>query len=143
MGMPGFSGFPAELTILIGTWKTSPLWATFAAAGVLVAAAFTLRVIQISFFGTSDRESSPPSAQPARASAAAFGIVASPLVSFRTAEKTHSHHCPPITWPERLGALILIAATAYIGLKPDALLNWITPALQSPVMQAVLKGGAS
>jgi len=25
MGMPGFSGFPAELAILIGTWKTSPL----------------------------------------------------------------------------------------------------------------------
>jgi NADH-quinone oxidoreductase subunit M len=25
MGMPGFSGFPAELTILIGAWKTSPL----------------------------------------------------------------------------------------------------------------------
>ena len=36
MGMPGFSGFPAELSILIGTWKTSPLWATFAAVGVLV-----------------------------------------------------------------------------------------------------------
>ncbi|MFM7748942.1 MAG: NuoM family protein, partial [Opitutaceae bacterium] len=27
MGMPGFSGFPAELAILIGTWKVSPLWA--------------------------------------------------------------------------------------------------------------------
>jgi NADH-quinone oxidoreductase subunit M len=51
-------------------------------------------------------------------------------------------HCGPITWPEKVGALLLIAATVYIGLKPDALLNWITPALQSPVMQAVLKGGA-
>src|SRR2546428_2734811 len=51
MGMPGFSGFPAELTILIGAWKTSPLWAALAAGGVLIAAAFTLRVIQISFFG--------------------------------------------------------------------------------------------
>ena len=27
MGMPGFSGFPAELTILIGAWKASPWWA--------------------------------------------------------------------------------------------------------------------
>ena len=36
MGMPGFSGFPAELTILIGVWKTSPAWAIFAGGGVLV-----------------------------------------------------------------------------------------------------------
>jgi NADH-quinone oxidoreductase subunit M len=115
MGMPGFSGFPAELTILIGTWKTSPIWALFAAGGVLVAAAFTLRAIQVSFFGTTDK--SLP-----HASAAAF-------------------HCDPITWPERAGAMLLIAATVYVGLKPDVLLQWITPALHSPLMQAVLKGG--
>ena len=42
MGMPGFSGFPAELTILIGAWKTSPWWAVFAATGVLIAAAFCM-----------------------------------------------------------------------------------------------------
>ncbi|MCC6537215.1 MAG: NADH-quinone oxidoreductase subunit M, partial [Bryobacterales bacterium] len=91
--------------------------ALFAAGGVLVAAAFTLRAIQVSFFGTTDK-SSPAPATPA-----------------------HSHHYDPITWPERAGAMLLIAATVYIGLKPDALLGWITPALQSPLMQAVLKGG--
>jgi NADH-quinone oxidoreductase subunit M len=37
--------------------------------------------------------------------------------------------------------MLLIAATVYIGLKPGVLLDWITPALQSPMMQAVLKGG--
>ena len=52
------------------------------------------------------------------------------------------HSYPRITWAERAGALLLIAATVYIGLKPDVLLQWITPALESPVMQAVLKGGA-
>ena len=119
MGMPGFSGFPAELSILIGAWKTSPLWATFAAAGVLVAAAFTLRVIQLSFFGATDE-----------------------VRSGHDAAEANELHCGPITWPEKLGSLLLIAATVYIGLKPDALLSWITPALQSPVMQAVLKGGA-
>jgi NADH-quinone oxidoreductase subunit M len=55
MGMPGFSGFPAELTIIIGAWKTSPNWAVFAGIGVLVAAAFTLRAIQVSFFGTTEQ----------------------------------------------------------------------------------------
>lgn len=121
MGMPGFSGFPAELTILIGTWQTAPLWALFAAVGVLIAAAFTLRAIQISFFGSTDQ--TPPSLH----------------------SPTHPHlpSPDPITWPERVGAMMLIAATVYIGLKPDVLLNWITPALQSPLMQAVLKGGAS
>jgi NADH-quinone oxidoreductase subunit M len=116
MGMPGFSGFPAELTILIGTWKTSPLWAIFAAAGVLVAAAFTLRVIQVSFFGTTDHSRPPPPP-------------AAPV------------HYDPITWPERAGAMLLLAATVYIGLKPDVLLEWIGPALESPYMQAALKGG--
>jgi NADH-quinone oxidoreductase subunit M len=116
MGMPGFSGFPAELTILIGTWKTSPLWATFAAVGVLVAAAFTLRVIQVSFFGTTEQGGSHPA--------------------------PHATHYAPITWAERAGAMLLVAATVYIGLKPDVLLNWISPALQSPAFQAVLKGGA-
>jgi NADH-quinone oxidoreductase subunit M len=118
MGMPGFSGFPAELTILIGTWKTSPLWATFAAAGVLVAAAFTLRAIQVSFFGATE---------PANAHAS-------------PAQDAH-HDFAPITWPERTGALLLIAATVYIGLKPDTLLEWIGPSLQSPMFQAILKGG--
>jgi NADH-quinone oxidoreductase subunit M len=116
MGMPGFSGFPAELTILIGAWKTSPVWATFAGVGVLIAAAFTLRVIQVSFFGATDQR-----------------VEGNAL---------HHDHFEPITWPERAGAMLLIATTVYLGLKPDVLLDWIGPALQSPLMQAALKGGA-
>jgi NADH-quinone oxidoreductase subunit M len=38
--------------------------------------------------------------------------------------------------------MLLIAATVYVGLKPDVLLQWISPALQSPLMQAALNGGA-
>jgi NADH-quinone oxidoreductase subunit M len=37
--------------------------------------------------------------------------------------------------------VLLLGATLLVGLKPDLLLNWITPALQSPLMQAVWKGG--
>jgi len=112
MGMPGFSGFPAELTILIGTWRTSPVWALAAALGVLVAAAFTLRVIQLSFFGAA-KETAPADVHP----------------------------LPPLTFAEKSGAVLLLGATVVVGLKPDLLLNWITPALQSPLMQAVWKGG--
>lgn len=141
MGLPGFSGFPAELTILIGTWKTSPLWAIFAATGILVAAAFTLRVIQVSFFGRANRADVVAGVGDPGLSAKAMAT-AGPAA---TAQPTHadSQHEPfaPITWPEKTGALLLVAATVYIGLKPDVLLSWINPALQSPLMQAMLKGG--
>jgi NADH-quinone oxidoreductase subunit M len=126
MGMPGFSGFPAELTILIGTWKASPAWALCAAGGILIAAAFTLRVIQVAFFGRANRADAM----------AAHGDSSPP------AHSGHAHHAlAPITWPEKAGALLLVAATTYVGLKPDVLLDWITPALQSPLMQAMFKGG--
>jgi NADH-quinone oxidoreductase subunit M len=127
MGMPGFSGFPAELTILIGTWKTSPLWAACAALGVLVAAAFTLRAIQVSFFGTTEGKAIP---------------LGAPAIGDASMPPSAVVHYDRITWAERLGAMLLIAATVYVGLKPDVLLQWIMPALQSPLMQAALKGGA-
>ena len=119
MGMPGFSGFPAELTILIGAWKTSPVWALTAAVGVLIAGAFTLRVIQAAFFGVERVD--PNALQPV---------------------EVNRLHLDPITLAEKSGAILLLAATILIGLKPDLLLGWINPALQSPLFHAVLKGGA-
>src|SRR6478736_1528478 len=77
MGLPGFSGFPAELSILVGTWKTSPVWALAAATGVLIAAAFTLRVVQVAFFGRTGLDIP--------------GASLGPL--------------GPLTWPARAGAL--------------------------------------
>lgn len=115
MGMPGFSGFPAELTILVGTWSVSPLWALVAAAGVLIAAAFTLRVIHLAFFGQTR------------------ALTAGDL----------AHPPGPLTWPEKTGAVLLLGATVLLGLRPDILLDWIEPALQSPLMSAVVKGIAS
>jgi len=114
MGMPGFSGFPSELTILIGAWRTSRAWAVVAAFGVLVAAAFTVRVITVCFFGSAG--------EPAPAAG--------------------THPLPPITLAEKTGAALLIGATLLIGLKPGLLLDWILPSLHSPLFTAVLKGGA-
>ena len=109
-----------ELTILVGTWQMTPLFALVAAVGVLVAAAFTLRAIQVSFFGKTE-------------------LVAAEAPAHSNDE---SHHFSAITWPEKIGAILLISATVLIGLKPDLLLNWIVPALQSPAFHAVLKGGS-
>ena len=48
---------------------------------------------------------------------------------------------PPITIPERLGAIILICTSVAIGLYPQMLLKIITPALNSPLFDGVRKGG--
>ena len=101
--------------------------ATELKVGILIAAAFTLRAIQVSFFGNTGRAGplDPPCHEansPARPAIAPY---------------------PSITWPERAGALLLLGATIYLGLSPDTLLDWIRPALQSPAFHAILSGGAS
>src|SRR3989475_2078112 len=53
MGIPGLSGFAAEITILIGAWKAFPIAVWLTGAGMVLVAAFTLRVLQQSFFGES------------------------------------------------------------------------------------------
>ena len=38
MGIPGFSGFAAEITILIGTWRAYPALVIFAGVGMVLTA---------------------------------------------------------------------------------------------------------
>ncbi|MGH8020712.1 MAG: complex I subunit 4 family protein [Opitutaceae bacterium] len=114
MGMPGFSGFPAELTILIGAWKIEPVWTLVAVAGVAIAGAFTLRAIHVSFFGNVGASESR----------------LKPLL-------------PATTWPERAGAVLLIAAILLLGLQPGLFLDWILPALDGPLFRTVLTGGGA
>src|SRR5436309_2522315 len=59
MGLPGFSGFVAELQVLIGAWHTFPTMAVLAGAGILVGVAYTLRVLQKAFFGETMEARSP------------------------------------------------------------------------------------
>lgn len=51
MGIPGFSGFAAEITILIGAWRAYPALVLITGAGMVLTAAFTLRALKQSFFG--------------------------------------------------------------------------------------------
>lgn len=51
MGMPGFSGFVAELPIYMGAWKTFPLVAVIAVISIVVTAAYILLVVRRVFFG--------------------------------------------------------------------------------------------
>ncbi len=114
MGMPGFSGFVAELQVLIGAWRVFPLLAIITAFGILVGVAYIVRAIQKSFFG--------PAIIPAAAPA---------------------HPLPPITMPERLGAIILMATTLFVGLYPKWLLDLIQAGLSTPIMSSLLKAGGA
>jgi NADH-quinone oxidoreductase subunit M len=111
MGLPGFSGFVAELMILIGVWRAYPLFALGVGFGLVVGVVYIWRAMQKAFFLSAGIVPAPPNP---------------PL--------------PPITFPERLGATILIAASVLIGLYPQVLLNVVVPALNSPLFDGLRKG---
>jgi NADH-quinone oxidoreductase subunit M len=115
MGLPGFSGFVAELQVLMGAWKEFPQTTMLAGLGIVVGVAYTLRAIQKAFYSD----------------------VAAP------AKSGHDHPLEPITTPERIGAVMLIAASLVIGLFPGLLLNWIQPCFNSPLSMfaRLLNGG--
>jgi len=111
MGLPGFSGFVAELMIVIGVWRSYPLLAIFVGIGIVVGVVYVWRAMQKAFFAERRTESAPPH---------------EPL--------------PPISFPERLGAIILIAASVMVGIYPQVLLNVIVPALNSPLFAGLRQG---
>ena len=60
MGLPGFSGFVAELQVLIGAWKAYPTLAVIAGVGIVIGVAYTLRAMQKAFFGEAQTPRSDP-----------------------------------------------------------------------------------
>jgi NADH-quinone oxidoreductase subunit M len=112
MGLPGFSGFVAELQVLVGAWGAFPTLAVLAGLGILVGVAYTLRVIQLAFFSDHGGE------------AQAAGHEG----------KSHAQ-LTPITIPEKLGALLLVAASLFIGLYPRVLLDMIQSSFHSPLFE--------
>jgi NADH-quinone oxidoreductase subunit M len=51
MGMPGFSGFIAEFPIFMGLWQRQPIVAVIAVIGIVITAAYVMRVVGGVFFG--------------------------------------------------------------------------------------------
>ena len=121
MGMPGFSGFIAELNVLLGAWKVFPSLALVAGAGILVGVVYTLRVMHRTFF------------------AVASGEVEVNEIAVR--ELTRAENSEAITVPERFGAVILIGLSLALGLYPGLLLDWILPALAGPLFDGLRKSG--
>jgi NADH-quinone oxidoreductase subunit M len=114
MGLPGFSGFVAELQVLVGAWNVSPWLAVTAGVGILIGVAYTLRALMLAFFTD--------------APAVTSNVDASEHVPL-----------PPISVPERIGAVLLIASTLVIGLYPRLLLDLIGPSFGSPLFDGLRK----
>src|ERR1700736_560745 len=121
MGIPGFSGFAAEITILIGAWKSYPVAVWITGAGMVLVAAFTLRALKRAFFDV-DGESAAPSDDVKQIPAPSAQV---------TSSAERSIHLEPITVPEKLGAGLLMFATLAVGLYPKFLLDRIQPAVEA------------
>ena len=118
MGLPGFSGFVAELQVIIGAWQAFPTLAVVAGLGILIGAAYTLRALQRAFFGE------------------AVGAAAKAVPD----AEDHSE-LEPISVPERIGAVLLLGTALLIGLWPRLLLDIIVPSFSSPLFDWLPKGG--
>jgi NADH-quinone oxidoreductase subunit M len=112
MGLPGFSGFVAELQVLVGAWQVNPWWTAASGIGIIVGVAYIWRALQKAFF--SDTLPTP-----------------------HKLESEQAHKFAPITWPEYAGVALLGISTLVVGLYPRILLDSIEPAVK-----ALLTGGA-
>jgi NADH-quinone oxidoreductase subunit M len=64
IGMPGFSGFVAELQILIGAWSAFPIYVLAAGIGIAISVAYTWRAMQKAFFSDAGPEATAPTLPP-------------------------------------------------------------------------------
>ena len=106
MGLPGFSGFVAELQVLVGAWNAKPWWTAAAGIGIVVGVAYTWRALQKAFF--TDRLPRPDEHP-----------------------KEGWPKFAPITWPEIAATALLAGATVLVGVYPRVLLDSIEPAVKT------------
>ncbi len=149
MGLPGFSGFVAELNVLVGVWQSIPgIWPLqhWLASFIPGWLPNWLQSILDSVFHF-----------PFVMIGAGVGIVITVAYTFRAIHKAFygdqqfsndataepalahdAHPLAPITWQEKLGAYILMALLVIIGLYPTVLLNPISYSvkLMLPLMTA-------
>jgi len=111
MGLPGFSGFVAELQVLTGAWIAKPWWTLAAGVGIVIGVAYTWRALQKAFFSDAPQ-------------------------SVHSLEQEQAHPFAAITWPEVTGTVLLAGVSLAVGLYPRILLDTIEPAVH-----ALLTGG--
>ena len=103
MGMPGFSGFVAEIQVLIGAFQMNPWLAVGAAVGIPLTVAYIINALNKVFL---ERD------QPAHG-------------HDNPGEAHHDAPLPPISLPEKIAAVVLMALLVIIGVYPPIMLNMI------------------
>jgi len=109
LGLPGLSGFVAEMTIFIGSWEKQEIFyrvaTIIACMSIVVTAVYILRAI----------------------GKVAMGPFSSPSV-VRSSVTSHSDlQYPDVTWNEKLAVIILLAGILAIGIAPQWLNELIRP----------------
>jgi NADH-quinone oxidoreductase subunit M len=108
MGMPGFSGFVAEISVIIGLWKVYPWLTLFVAAGIILTGVFSMRALYRAFFPERDASAAPPL------------------------------ELSSLTWPEISAIVLLVAVSIAIGLYPKPWVQLIDDGLRSPLFSSIL-----
>jgi NADH-quinone oxidoreductase subunit M len=109
MGLPGFSGFVAEIAVVIGTWQSYPWLLLPVAIGIIITGAFSLRALTKGFLpGPRDEPE-----------------VADPL--------------SPLSLPEICAIGLLLLVSLAIGIFPSPWLSLIDDGLRSPLFLNLLK----
>jgi NADH-quinone oxidoreductase subunit M len=109
MGLPGFSGFVAEIQVLVGAFAMSPWLAIGAGISIAITAGYILNALHKVFFAEEEHAAGNP--------------------------HNHGHggegesrwNVPGITWPEVVAGVILMALLVIVGLYPSIMLNMIQP----------------
>ncbi|MBE0543787.1 MAG: NADH-quinone oxidoreductase subunit M [Verrucomicrobia bacterium] len=126
MGLPGFSGFVAELQVLIGAWAAYPTLAVITGVGIVIGVAYTLRAAMKAFFGEAEERRSPTRLDNQEQEHAGSETGAS---------------MDAISVPERIGAVLLIGVSLLVGLYPQMLLRVIMPSFESSLFDWLRQGG--
>jgi NADH-quinone oxidoreductase subunit M len=108
MGLPGFSGFVAEIQVLVGAFQMSPWLALAAGVSIAITAAYILNALHKVFFAEEEHAAGHDSHGHGGAGESRWNL-------------------PPITWPEVVAGLILMALLVIVGLYPSIMLDMIQP----------------
>lgn len=109
-GLPGFSGFVAELQILIGSWHAFPAFAVIAGFGIVMTFVYILRAMHTAFIGD------------------------------RSEDVEKWRGLPPITLPEKTASVILLACSLIIGVYPPIMTRLIESAAKPFIQTLFIQG---
>ncbi|WP_435018961.1 complex I subunit 4 family protein [Tundrisphaera sp. TA3] len=105
VALPGLNGFIGEFPILLGMYRTSPMFAVWATLGMVLGAYYLLTMLQ----------------------KVVFGPLKEPKAHHHDASGHDHHGVPPMGWHEIAGLTPLLVLIVLIGVYPRPFLNLLKP----------------